>query len=1570
MPRRDTPASKASHREKNPVQRDINPSPSATPPIVPTTPPHNTRRGRGKESLKLPRTRLSTNLREAFAADGKARDGSAETHHRKQSSHDLSWAPRQTRDSVMDNMLLSLDQMFVPPTAEDSSITTVPTEIFELGSEKMPRSRTHALSSSVSSDQSLNLIESSPPRSNNNPRSRHRSNSSSSFRSGLERINSVSVRDQQEEQLTIRERLYESQRAAAPGVRIRRPSNRHRKGSKGSTGSSLDLSQMLNDSRLQVHTERNSSSIDGGKEIRNTTPVPISIYNQGASTAANSRTPTMSGSHRTDDYDVYESAPTPSIPAGPSRKGVSLLSGALPQTMEARRKANIEATDRVRAAERTDVNSKAPTTKERTHRAEDSHLERGIRTPRARSQEANLIEQDPANALNKERPGFFRRVFGSSRSVPTMTLEAPHSDLRMAHSSASSIRLESRNGMATNTGKLSKTPPENSLTNTSSKEVPPLPLNKKSSFFRRRKKSISDEPPIPLRPHEDMVSLPAPANSHEPMPSPVSSLRKLMDPYLAQEPPPKIPLTVKGQNREPNGGETAPRSNRQSIFTPRIDSLMNPITMTDLPQSSDRVSPREETLGTSNAPSVRSSVSTQPAFSKPEPRKSSVRSVYDADALTPRTEEAHAHTNNPTKLRIAEMTDKSSTALFENRPSASDSARSSVSRYATPLTSRAVNTLETASQAAEEKPNADTLAVRASITKLPTRTSSKSKLRPSRSDDEITKIRVRPSVITTATTITSPTAPWSSQTSVSVYADAVSKLNTPADDGPTMTGQSSQTASGPLVAPIVDEDEPTETERVLAWKIFSGDESEVEKSKAAQYLGEAGKDRTRVRQAYMEHYEWQNVNILVALRGLCGRLILKGETQQVDRIFDAFSTRWCQCNPNHGFKAVGKSSIPPLKISLLTGVDVVHTICYSIVLLNTDLHMADIEQKMTRTQFIRNTVPSIRRVVADAVPNAFDNAHIPSKNLTDPSPSPAQRTSSFPAGGAHSRESSEVRRPAHRLSTRPSDHSGEITLNMVPTSLEYGAPSGEDCGPLVKTPFTGKQGQWEIQIELVLKDFYNSIRQQKLPLHGSEELEKPHEGGYASGSFSAFAGGMLRRTPSMLSKAGSENQASKGRREDMRFGTGRWASKGRPRPKLYATSTTGAASSRTSFDDQSSAISPSASSTWTKYSLNKTQTTMSVDSFSSAFPQGDYKQSIGFANALSQAIIREDTSTSLYGDESMKAIPLLDDENLELAGAPWAKEGIMKHKHHLESTDKKAKTRSWTETFAVIEKGWMRLFSFNTNARSMRMKAKQLRTAGGVVGGGNWTENAEALGKFMLRHTIASALPPPGYSKARPHVWALSLPTGAIHLFQAGTPEIVKEFVATANYWSARLSKEPLVGGISNMEYGWSEHIINTALLSDNRPASNSSHMRKASFQSSIRSSMEQATNRPKLPADRVTINDWSPPQQSMMASNLLEVDQLRAITVYVKNVEEELQRHNKLKDLIVVAYSTRHPNHTKAMGNWERKSQYLLREIIKFQTYIDALSAAQTQKDSFYAEQRMKEGTREDGGDVDLAAK
>ncbi|KAJ2966662.1 hypothetical protein NQ176_g10041 [Zarea fungicola] len=730
--------------------------------------------------------------------------------------------------------------------------------------------------------------------------------------------------------------------------------------------------------------------------------------------------------------------------------------------------------------------------------------------------------------------------------------------------------------------------------------------------------------------------------------------------------------------------------------------------------------------------------------------------------------------------------------------------------------------------------------------------------------------------------------------------------------------------------------EPTEDDKLKAKKIYDGLEDFIQKDKAAAWMGEEGPIRKRTLQAYMELYNFTDKSIVSALRSICERLILRAETQQVDRILVAFSKRWCDCNPNHGFKAT----------------DIIHTICYSIMLLNTDLHVADIEQKMTRSQFVKNTLSTIRQALLESKPDAFQRPSI----LPDKSPMLALDS-----------QTGEPDRSTIRNSFRP------------PPKPETQGPE-EDCGPLVKNSWNVPLRAWEELVEQVLKSIYNSIRDDRLPLFGAEDRSL----GAAPSQSNLSVMGMLKRTPSVLSKAPSEGQGStRGRIADGgRSNASRWTSKSRSRPGLGRN---GMASSRTSFDDDNSLWSPAMSSaTWSRYSLGRTQASMSQDSFASSMPRGDYQQSIGFANALSQSIIRDEdlngneTAPSIMSSDFMST-QLLEDESLELAGPPWVKEGMVVHKHHLDGLGKRAKDRNWSEVFAVVQKGQLSLFSFSLS-KSARQKGRP-RTTGRVtapVGGGNWQDNAVNVGTFNLRLTLASALPSPGYSRSRPYVWALSLPTGAVHLFQVGTPEIIREFVNSANYWSARLSTHPLVGGISNIEYGWSDSIVNNALVSAIHGESSppptgtptqppqSGHTRKSSAQSiaiSMKSlsfdhgsgvSFTHSSRGGKLPGDRVHIAPWAPPTQSVRPSNFSEAEQLEALEAYVRSIEGDLQSHNQLRSPMLLAFTPRGQNAAKAMANWERKSSYLLREIVKFRTYVDCLHQAETRRCEVYKERDL----------------
>ncbi|KAL2816322.1 hypothetical protein BJX63DRAFT_144333 [Aspergillus granulosus] len=1439
--------------------RDTTGSPPRTPP--------------GPSSYKVKRGRHPRpSVRETFLDDYTPADandsyGSGD----ERDPHDLSLSPgHAARTSIVDNMLLSLDQfssgnsvlddyrLFNSAFENDRLTHPSPDSISQR------RYRGHTFSSSLSSDIEYGYDEGASRYAAQQARER-RSNSSSNYQSGLRRYESARSR----EGTGSRGQPFDYRTSAtAPATRA------GRKSSKGSASSNLDFGPPISRRPGESTSERRSASFDLG-----------------------TRKPLMSFSGSTPHYDPLaydglDAAPTPSVPAGP-RKYQTVSQADFSLKTQSSRTPVASRRNSVKSSRTTQTRKSRPenlgTTAIRSRDHEFALLaDADLEAPPNISASLDPPAPSPTISFNKpafpipppeptpvkERPGFFRRVFGSSRSPAAMPSESSPSDT----ATSKDAEIKDANGVSPST-KLRRQPPPPQRP-TGGGTHPPREgahvVNKKSSFFRRRKKSVAESVPPPIALPQNLK----PGGAMKPEPSPVSSLRKVMNPYLADASPnnstPAVDYSTESSdwstaandpdNKKPDDGPRKPKA-KYSLY----------------PASSTNHAHDTSFLGASSGDDE-SIIKPNDLDATPQARRHQDRvetkNAVDADESDAKTVEAPQEPDSS----------RHTLATIENiRPTSLSPVAERTSQISASLV------IETPEEKPASSPTTD------------------SKDRDMYETTIWNDDSDGPSKLSTP--IIGKDSPRASVSEASNYQTAA---NTPiAPQGPEWTASegNNEVASEPA------SDLPSDEDKQQAQKLYDGQDEFVGNLPAAAWLGSP--DRIKIRTAYMDLFDWSNINILAALRSLCMRLVLKGETQQVDRVLDAFSTRWCQCNPRHGFKAA----------------DVVHTICYSLLLLNTDLHLADIEQKMTKAQFVRNTMPTIQRVAVDAAPDEFRNKAKPSN--TD-SGLPASQSVTFPTAEPEANNANPDK------PDKPANIPGKLAnrLSRQDLSSKMAGDADNEVGPLVTAPFYGTAKAWEQQVEAVLRDFYTSIQKQRLPLHGAPPTEREIPRTASSAMLGPNPHG-LRRSPSTVSKSGSDI-FPRGRSADSRYGTGRWSSKPRSRARLYPPSTMG--SSRTSLDDQSSLWSPSGSSTWSKYSLGKF-TSASVDSFKSGYPYGDYQQSIGFANALSQAIIREDSAHSIASTEDYERTgQLLEDETLELAGAPWAKEGSLKHKHHLDSVDKRAKDRNWNECFAVIQQGWMRLFSFKPS-KSVRQKSKQRPPGGVVVGGGNWTENAEEIWKFLLRQSIASALPPPGYSKSRPHVWALSLPTGAVHLFQAGTPEIVREFVSSANYWSARLSKEPLIGGISNIEYGWSDAVINSALINPeaNRSPPSSSGARP-SIQSSIRSSIDQQVVRPKLPADRVHISDWSPPQQSMMAANLPEADQLKSLQTYVKNVEAELQRHNELRPAMILAFSPRHPNATKAMANWERKSSYLLREIVKFRTYIDSLQNAIDAKNKIYA--------------------
>ncbi|KAK0934501.1 hypothetical protein LTR29_013911 [Friedmanniomyces endolithicus] len=1243
-----------------------------------------------------------------------------------------------------------------------------------------------------------------------------------------------------------------------------------------------------------------------------------------------------------------------------------------------------------------------------------------------------------APSPSRERPGFFKRVFESASRTPSGLSSDSHDAFLNGDKGVASdarSRSQASNDNASGRPETRKISREQSVPN-----YPPPALNKKpSSFFRRRKKSNTENmapPPLPN------TGLNLNVKAAQPSPS-VSSLRKVMDPYLGHDGTPlHSPHTLRDESSRPATQESTNADSEElsmfhSGYTPPHDvslGLRDPLRRdgtlaTKLgheQQTSPRMKIKVKKRQTDTAP-----VATQlpqdlaeSSFLHDSSREVSSATLGDQFRAPPEEPKVSPVLETPPAIERRGRHDsrpisRASTGdmILASQPTSPIEAKNEVRNFSNGTEVNLDPSDDDDGFIIMHSPSVK--AAESLDLKRPERlflkpteleesrhngTEALSPMDTSRNGSMTTALH-SPAMHTATSSIAQSHGP------PSVYHSA-SSLPLPSlqiEGMPRISGDTQHTRD--TSAAFVDD---SAEYRDRARKIYDGDEEDVTKGEAASWLGEGNSLSRKTLQAYMQLFDFNGMNFLSALRVLCGRILLRGETQQFDRIVAALTERWCGCNPNHGFKAH----------------DVVHTILYSLILLNTDLHVAVDNDKMTKTAYVKNTIPSLRRLALEAVPNAFDETMKPGLNTARPSLPWADSGSSapgadtpgspsFPPDTPRERTSLDLPRTnaSKRLSIRPgmfkSDSDG-----WTPDSATGGASN-----TLVNQPWTGNIRGWEAELETVLKSFWTSIRADPLPLMGAPTMDLSSSD---RNLWVASLGG-LKRSGSVVSKAPSDNMSFRSK-PGFRAITMGWQNRNnRSRPKLYPASTI--ASSRTSFEDNNSMWSPAQSSSWSKNSFAKTLTSTSMTSLGHHLSPStaDYKHSIGFANALSQAIIREEGGA---GDNDSVTIPggLLEDEGLALEGAPWAKEGLVKHKHHLETVDRKAKERSWSDCFAVISKGKLTLFAFGTSdkSRTIGRNKNQPKHAGGgraaslaatKVGGGDWMENAEQLDTFVLRHTIASTLPPPGYSKARPHVWALSLPSGAVHLFQVGTPEIAAEFMSSANYWSARLSKEPLSGSVSNVEYGWSEHVINPALVehrsessaAGSPPSSMASaanargHLHsvssasgplpRPSFQSSLRGSFDtgfgggvggMGAGRSRLPGDKAHVTEWQPPSQSMMASRLLEVDQLRALTAYVGCAEVDLERHNELKHAIELAvsihyppprgndvamfvltvggfdqYSPRHANHHRSVANWQRKSDYLLREIVKFRTYMDSLAAAQTAKERFYA----KRSTTATGG-------
>ncbi|KAK1383584.1 ARF guanine-nucleotide exchange factor GNOM-like [Heracleum sosnowskyi] len=111
----------------------------------------------------------------------------------------------------------------------------------------------------------------------------------------------------------------------------------------------------------------------------------------------------------------------------------------------------------------------------------------------------------------------------------------------------------------------------------------------------------------------------------------------------------------------------------------------------------------------------------------------------------------------------------------------------------------------------------------------------------------------------------------------------------------------------------------------------------LDKNHVGDYLGSHDDFCIQVLQEFAWTFDFEGMNLDIALRVFLETFKLPGESQKIQRVLEAFAERYYEQSPH-----------------ILCDKDAALVLSYSIILLNTDQHNAQVKKKMTEEDFIRN----------------------------------------------------------------------------------------------------------------------------------------------------------------------------------------------------------------------------------------------------------------------------------------------------------------------------------------------------------------------------------------------------------------------------------------------------------------------------------------------------------------------------------------------------------------------------------------------------------------------------------------
>ncbi|KAL2314521.1 PH and SEC7 domain-containing protein C11E3.11c [Schizosaccharomyces pombe] len=603
--------------------------------------------------------------------------------------------------------------------------------------------------------------------------------------------------------------------------------------------------------------------------------------------------------------------------------------------------------------------------------------------------------------------------------------------------------------------------------------------------------------------------------------------------------------------------------------------------------------------------------------------------------------------------------------------------------------------------------------------------------------------------------------------------------------------------------------------KMAAIDIWEGSQHIVSNDKALSWLVTDKPYNKAVLKHYISLYDFENTDILQSLRMICGNLYVHGETQELDHFLGEFSNQWCRTNPK----------------GLFCNPQIVHSIAFSLLLLNTDLHIAELSasERMSRNQFVENTYRSIKQALNDSFDgneekkNAFFLSSYKSFASNESCNSPAIHSLH---GNLSPGKSAELKKLHKRsLSSKVLEeafssywmsalkemyHSIKVSMILQPDRYLDMNFDFNDTNKINNPSSTANQ----------TRHFHSVSEIKKLPM-GTDELEKS----------------MVRPSTAMYINRQNENAVSIDKSRD----------------------------------------------------LQGTVNTKEIRSRSALSYQNDRP-------------LATDLPSVIYNHKHPNVVS-------PFYVHPYIKQGILKFQS--KESHKFRKKEVWSTVLAVLQRDVFTLYNLNTPNLSYDPKDLDI----------------SKVGKPVIKTTIIASLAKPFPSsedavvlKSTNSLYFDLETSSQLKLRFAGpSPKDAQGWIDALNYWAARSSKVPLLGGVTNVDYGW-------ARCTGQRAQKSNAQLLKTK-------------------TDKIIVRKWQPQPVNTIPSSLSLGEQLSAFNNFMKLLKKTNDEHQNLhKEMLVVLSSQPKSTFRRAVENWKYKSDYLQLNLVRLRVYISVLEKYKSQ--------------------------